>query len=110
MPKGHYHRIHMRSGEGDYLTIYLPLDENGHFQPGGAQPFLLKALWDHHDYYGELTIEAGPYHRIIWDEGPDALTDLGKAPLKRGGIVRISETDALESGFREFVIHDVSRV
>jgi len=40
------HRIHMRSGDGDWLTAYLPLAKDGRVDKKGAQLFLLKALWD----------------------------------------------------------------
>jgi hypothetical protein len=109
MTKAEYHRIHMRSRDHDVVTVYLPL-RDGRFEKTGPQPFLMKALWNGEDYYGELKPETGLHHRITWDRGPESITDLGTAPIKRGSVVRIFESDTTEADFKEFVIHDVSRV
>jgi hypothetical protein len=108
MPTTEYHRVHLRSGEGDHVTTYLPLAD-GRFEKSGPQPFLMKAVWNGDDYYGELRPQAGKHHRIVWDSGPDSLTDLGMAPIKRGSIIRIYE-DTLEADYKEFVIHEIGRV
>jgi hypothetical protein len=108
MSNPEYHRIHMRSGDGDHVTAYLPLDA-GQFDEHGPQPFLMKGLWNGDDYYGELQPQAGEHHRIVWDSGPDSLTDLGTAPIKRGAVVRVYESDTTE-GHKEFVVHEVGRV
>ena len=109
MAKSEYHRIHMRSGDGDHVTAYLPLAA-GRFEKGGPQPFLLKALWVGDDYYGELKPEGSKLNRIVWDSGPDSLTDFGTVPVKPGALVRVYEDDTTDAEFREFVIHDLSRV
>jgi hypothetical protein len=109
MSKTEYHRIHMRSRDGDHVTAYLPL-ANGQFDRSGPQPFLMKAVWNGHDYYGELRPQAGTHHRIVWDSGPEALTDLGTAPIRRGAVLRIFESDTTRADFKEFVVHEVARV
>ena len=103
-------RIHMRSGTGDWVTAYLPLGTDGRVNIKGAQPFLLKALWDAAVYYGELNPEKGKHHRIQWDSGPDSFTDLGTVPVGSGRLVQISETDDPNADWREFVIHEVTRM
>ena len=109
MLKPEYHRIHMRSRDGDHVTAYLPLAD-GRFAVSGQQPFLMKALWNGDDYYGELQPQAGAHHRITWDSGPDALTDFGTAPVKRGAVIKIFESDTTHADFKEFVVHEVTRV
>ena len=71
---------------------------------------MLKALWDGTIYYGELLPEKGKHHRIQWDSGPDSFTDLGTVPVQTGRLVRISGSDDLNAEWREFVIHEVTRV
>jgi len=100
----------MRSGDGDHVTAYIPLDKDGRLDPGGPGPFLMKALWGGELYYGELKPEAGERNRITWDRGLDALTDLGTVPIRRRGIVRVWESDGLDSDHYDFVVHDLSRV
>lgn len=100
----------MRSSNGDWLTVNLPLAKDGRVNKKGAQPFLLKSLWDGIIYYGELVPEKGKHHRILWDSGPDTFTDLGTATVEPGRLVRISNSDDPNATWREFVIHEVTRV
>jgi hypothetical protein len=111
MVKSEYHRIHMRAADGDHVTIFLPLAPDGRFDHKGVGPFLLKALWGGSMYVAELNAVPGELNRIVWAEGAvDSLTDLGTAPVRRGGTVRIYESDSTESDYYEFVVREVTRV
>jgi hypothetical protein len=109
MSKPEYHRLHMRTDDGDHVTAYLPL-KDGQFAKAGPQPYLLKALWDNTDYYGELKAQDGSHHRIEWEDTSVSLTDLGKAPLKRGAVIRIFYSDSTDADFKEFVVIELARV
>jgi hypothetical protein len=93
------HRIHCSDGT-DALTIYLPLDEGRKLVPASPRPWLLKARLDDFDYYGEFVVDDGAWNRIVWGTvDDDFLTDLGKAPLRLGGLIRLRDNDEREWSF-----------
>jgi hypothetical protein len=105
------YRVHLVSGE-DWITIFLPLDAEGLLdreRTGG--PYLLKALWDSNEYYGELHARQGD-HRIEWGaDAPDSLTDLLMAPLRGIGTgVRVWESDDRHSEVRTYRVRGVFRL
>ena len=94
MDKG-YFRVHLIASDGDWITLYVPLTEQGNYDKYGRAPHLLKTKWAGYDDYGELTVGAdSKMSRIIWSSGtPDFLTDLLLTPLHQGAVVRVYEGD-----------------
>ena len=105
-----FHRVHMRASDDDHITVDVPLNDDGTLDPGGHQPWLLKALWDGTEYLGELQLGASALNRVVWDRSDDdSLTDFGTAVIKRGALVTVHATDANSRGYL-FTVLDVRRV
>lgn len=102
-----FHRIHCSNGK-DALTIYLSLDEAQKLAASAPRPWLVKARLDEYDWYGELVLDPGPWNRITWaTDDPDTFTDLGKAILRPGAVIRLRDEDEREWSF---AIRHVARV
>jgi hypothetical protein len=107
-----FHRVHLRSGDGDNVTLYVPLQEDGRIDEKGHRPWLLKARWGGYDWVGEFEVGRGKLNRLVWEgqDVPDSLTDFGTAPIKAGALVRIYEADDVSSDMYDFTVMDVRRV
>ncbi len=105
-----FHRVHLRADDGDHLTVYVPLTEDGYVDPGGHRPWLLKALWGGFSYVGELELGGGALNRVTWGSGDaPSMTDFGTARVVRGALIMIHDTDS-NSQKHTFVVIDVQRV
>lgn len=92
-PASGFHRIHM-VGDQDWLTVYLPLDDEHRLLRMGTTPWLLKALIDGTEWFGELHSGDGSANRITWEsDWPDTDTDLGTVPLRLRAPVVLQDED-----------------
>lgn len=94
-----FYRVHMTSTDGDWVTLYVPLSEEGLLDPHAPRPWLLKCKWGSEIVYGELELRQGRHNRLVWSSGDsDSLTDFGRAPTRRGCICRIHDCDDENAG------------
>jgi hypothetical protein len=108
---GGFHRIHLRAPDQEYITLYLPLTEDGRLDTKGHQPWLCKALWGGFDYLGEFVAGSDGLNRIVWADEDEWLTDLGTVPVRKGAVVSVYEGDDAElADVVEVVVADVRRV
>lgn len=112
MDKGYY-RVHLVASDGDWITLHVPLNEQGGYNSQGRSPHPLKAKWRGCDDYGELVVSSGnKLSRIVWGhEAPDYLTDLLTTPIKLGIIVKVYEGDD-EKAFAcyDFIVKYIDRI
>lgn len=105
-----FHRVHLRHGDGDHITVYVPLTAEGRLDPSGHVPWLLKALWGGSDYLGELQLGVEGLNRIVWDcDDDDSLTDFGTVAVVKGALVTVHWGDANSVAY-QFMVRDVARV
>jgi hypothetical protein len=108
---GGFHRIHLRAPDQDYITLYLPLTDDGRLDAKGHQPWLCKALWGGFDYLGEFFAGSGGLNRIVWADDDEWLTDLGTVPVRKGAVVSVYEGDDADlADVVEVIVADVRRV
>lgn len=105
-----FHRIYLRAQDGDHLTVYVPLADDGRLDPRGHAPWLLKAVWGGFTYLGELELGVGNLNRVVWASGDeDSVTDFGTAVIRKGALVAFHESDINSQKFG-FTVVDVQRV
>lgn len=105
-----FHRVHMRASDEDNITVYVPLTANGTIDPGGHQPWLLKARWEGTWYLGELCLGPGDLNRFEWSGyDDDSRTDFGTAVIKKEALITVYTTDANSRSYL-FTVVDIQRV
>ncbi len=111
MSRGYY-RVHMvHEPSGDWITLFVPLDDAGRYDSKAPKPHLAKTSWEGCTYYGEFDAMDGKQHRFVWEgTDPDSLTDLLKVPLQVGRHVVVHEDDDVNSTGYEFIVRDLRRL
>lgn len=110
MERGYY-RVHLVAQDGDWITLYVPLNEDGWYDRNAPKPHLLKSSWEDGEYYGELVVTGERFNRIIWaDDYPDSLTDILRAPIHDRAIFTVFETDDRNSERWTFTVKDIRRL
>ena len=112
MEKGYY-RIHLvsRGGDGDQVTIFLPLDASGSYDRTAPKPHLFEMTWDGQRYHGRFETTVERYNRFSFvGHCQDQLTELAKAPIRVGSIVRIFESDSEGNDWWGFVVRDMKKL
>jgi hypothetical protein len=106
-----FYRVHLQSPDGDWITIFVPLDETGRLDPDRPRPYLFKSLWDNNLYLGELLVDRGAEHRLEWAaEAPDSLTDLLTVPLQPNALVRVWTADSKDSDVYTFRVRAMQKL
>lgn len=110
MERGYY-RVHLVAQDGDWITLYVPLNEDGWYDRTAPKPHLLKSSWEDSEYYGEVVVTGERFNRIIWaDDYPDSLTDMLRAPMHDGAIYTVFENDDRNSDRWTFRVKDIRKL
>ncbi len=106
-----FYRVHLQSDDGDWITMFVPLDDAGRLDRDRPRPYLFKSLWDKNLYLGELVVDRGTEHRLEWAaEAPDSLTDLLTVPLHPNASVRVWQSDTKDSDVYTFRVRSMQRL
>jgi hypothetical protein len=106
-----FYRVHLQSDDGDWLQIFVPLDDSARLDRGRPRPYLFKSQWNKEVHFGELNVERGSDHRLEWAaEAPDSLTDLFTVPLTANSLVRVWENDSRDSDVYMFRVRSMQRL
>jgi hypothetical protein len=108
-----YYRIFMRGIEDEdaNIVVHVPLTDDGSYDSGERKPHLLRAIANQQTYYGELMLVDG-VAVMEWDAGGAAYpspTDLFKAPVRNGRIVKVDSFYNENDGAR-FKILDLAKL
>ena len=111
-----YHRVHLADADAesdaDYFTVYVPLDQDGRYDPSAPKPHFAKARWSGDDFLAEFVATGAAHNRFVWtgQDESDWLTDLLAAPLCLGAVIHIYEGDTLEYDCAVYTVKSVERL
>lgn len=111
-----YYRVRLDSVDnGDWFVFYVPLLEDGRYDPDAPKPHLFKCLWQGYEYVGEIDTKAAAgeqVYRLCWTghDDDDYLTDFLTVPIKIGSRCYIYEGDTTEAGCYTFVVRDLRKL
>ncbi len=114
MERGYY-RIRLDAADKDWITLYVPLTEDGRYDPAAPKPHLLKCSWDGEELLGEFVAEhvkGNKYNRIIWSNtsDSDSLTDFLTTPIKLASQCYVYEGDSPATDEFTFRVRSMTRL
>lgn len=95
------------------MTFYVPLDPSRRLDRKGRRPWLGQGLWGDEEGLFELRLlvgESDDFIEIAWSDGGETLIELGRAPIRIGGVIRLVSTEDPKNLYWDYVVRDVARV
>jgi hypothetical protein len=106
-----FYRIHLQADDDDWLQIFVPLDDSARLDRDRPRPYLFKSQWKKEVFFGELQVDRGSDHRLVWAaEAPDSLTDFLTVPLTANSLVRVWEGDSRDSAVYTFRVRSMQKL
>jgi len=100
------HRLHLVAADGDFLTVLVPLTDEGVVDLDAPGPWLFKGTWDGTPLVGELRIEESGAV-LCWSDSDYMPIDLLGHSLREGRVVTARSSS---EGRIEYMLSNVLRV
>lgn len=89
-------RLEAQDGGGDNVVVFVPLRDDGTYDPDAPKPHLARVVWAGEDWYATFRVDPDEPTNVFQDwcsaSGVEdaCYTDLLTAPLREGGIVDVA--------------------